>query len=73
LQDPKAGDEVTVIVYEGNVLLDIHRKGEQPAGHRLLTGKLSYVDPFWEVVELATPEEKRTLSVDSLAASKLRF
>jgi hypothetical protein len=71
LQDPKMGDEVTVIVDEGNVLLDIHRKGEQPAGHRLLTGKLSYVDPFWEVVELATREEKRTLSVDSSAASKL--
>jgi hypothetical protein len=71
LADPKAGDEVTVLVDEGNILLDVHKKGMPPAGHRLLTGTLSYADPFWEVVELATPEEHQTFGVDSLAASKL--
>jgi hypothetical protein len=71
LVNPKAGDEVTVLVDEGNVLLDVHKKGLPPAGHRLLTGKLSYTDPFWEVVELATRDEHQTFGVDSLAASKL--
>ena len=71
LVDPKAGDEVTVLVDESNVLLDVHKKGMPPAGHRLLTGTLSYTDPFWEVVELATSEEHQTFGVDSLAASKL--
>ena len=71
LVDPRVGDEVTVLVDENNVLLDVHKKGMPPAGHRLLTGKLSYTDPFWEVVELATPDDHQTFGVDSLAASKL--
>jgi hypothetical protein len=71
LENPQAGDKVTVTVDEGNVLLDIHKTGTAPAGHSLMIGKLSYADPFWEVVELSTPEGTKSFAVDSLAGSKL--
>lgn len=71
LENAQVGDKVTVTVDEGNVLLDIHKTGTAPAGHSLITGKLSYADPFWEVVELSTPEGMKSFAVDSLAGSKL--
>jgi hypothetical protein len=71
LENAQVGDKVTVTVDEGNVLLDIHKAGMAPAGHSLITGKLSYADPFWEVVELSTPEGTKSFAVDSLAGSKL--
>lgn len=71
LENARVGDKVTVTVDESNVLLDIHKSGMAPAGHRLIMGKLSYSDPFWEVVELWTPEGTQSFAVDSLAGSKL--
>lgn len=71
LEDARVGDKVTVTVDESNVLLDIHRTGAEPAGHSLLTGKLRYADPFWEVVELSTPDGTKSFAVDSMAGSKL--
>jgi hypothetical protein len=71
LVDAKVGDEVTLIVDEGNVLLDVHKRGDEPAGHRLVTGTLSYADPFWDVIELSTPEGNESFAVDALAGSKL--
>lgn len=71
LQDVKPGDEVIAIIDEGNVLLDIHKKGTPPAGHRLVSGRLSYADPFWSVIELSTPQGTETFAVDPNAGSKL--
>jgi hypothetical protein len=71
LHEAKPGDEVTLLLDESNVLLDLHKKGTEPAGHRLITGKLGYVDPFWDVIELNTRDGKESFMVDSLAASKL--
>ncbi len=71
LYEAKPGDEVILTVDESNVLIDLHKKGLQPAGHRLVVGKLNYVDPFWEVVELSTPQGKENFAVDTMAGSKL--
>lgn len=71
LEDARAGDKVTLTVDESNVLLDIHKTGAEPAGHSLLTGRLSYADPFWEVLELSTADGTRSFAVDSVAGSKL--
>src|SRR5688500_1394550 len=71
LLDPKVGDEVLVTVDEGNILLDIHKKGATPSGHRLVVGRLKYADPLWNVVELSTPEETNAYAVDTMAGSKL--
>jgi hypothetical protein len=71
LEGARIGDEVTLTVDENNALLDIHKKGVDPAGHSLLTGKLTYADPFWEVVELSTADGTKSFAVDSVAGSKL--
>lgn len=71
LHEAKPGDEVVLTLDESNILLDLHRKGADPAGHRLIVGKLGYVDPFWDVIELNTREGKESFMIDSLAASKL--
>jgi hypothetical protein len=71
LEDAQVGDKVTVTVDESNILLDIHKAGMTPAGHSLMTGNLSYADPFWGVIELSTREGTKSFAVDSLAGSKL--
>jgi hypothetical protein len=71
LHEARPGDEVILIVDESNVLIDLHKKGTQPAGHRLVIGTLSYADPFWEVIELSTPQGKENFAVDAMAGSKL--
>jgi hypothetical protein len=71
LYEAKAGDEVVLVIDESNMLIDLHRKGAQPAGHRLIAGKLTYADPFWEVIEITHAEGKQTFAMDEAAGSKL--
>ena len=71
LLQAKKGDEVILEIDENNMLIDLHRKGVLPAGHRLMTGKLTYADPMWEVVEISNAEGKHTLAVDGDASSKV--
>lgn len=71
LHDAKVGDEVTLVVDEGNVLVDAHKPGMPPAGHRIVTGTLNYADKYWEEIKLSTPEGIESFAVDSLAGSKL--
>lgn len=68
---PKKGDEVILEIDENNMLIDLHMKGVPPAGHRLITGKLTYADPMWEVVEISNAEGKHTLAVDGDAGNKV--
>lgn len=71
LYDAKAGDEVILVVDEGNLLIDLHKKGLEPAGHRLIAGKLTYADPFWELIEITNAEGKQTFAMDEATGSKL--
>ena len=71
LYDAKVGDEVMLVVDEGNVLVDAHRAGMPAAGHRIIAGTLSYADKFWEEIKLSTPEGSESFTVDPLAGSKL--
>ena len=71
LHEAKPGDEVVLIIDESNVLVDLHKKGAQPAGHRLVIGTLTYADPFWEVIEVTNSEGKQSFAVDTVAGSKL--
>ncbi len=71
LHDAKVGDEVTLVVDEGNVLVDAHKPGMPVAGHRIIEGTLSYADKFWEEIKLSTPEGTESFAVDTLAGSKL--
>jgi hypothetical protein len=71
LLEAKPGDEVILTIDESNLLLDLHKKGTEPAGHRLITGTLRYADPFWEVIELSMPGGSQSFAVDIMAGSKL--
>ena len=71
LHDAKVGEEVMLVVDESDVLVDVHRMGVPPQGHRLLAGKLQHLDPFSGVIKIQTSEGTETFPVDSLAGSKL--
>ncbi len=71
LNEAKEGDEVVLVIDESNLLIDLHRKGVQPAGHRLIGGKLTYADPLWEVIEITNAEGKQTFAMDEASGSKL--
>ena len=71
LYEPKVGDEVYLVIDESNDLIDLHKKGESPAGHRLIVGKLTYADPFWEFIEITDADGKQTFAMDEETGSKL--
>ena len=71
LYEPKAGDEVMLVIDEGNLLIDLHKKGQEPAGHHLIVGKLTYADPFWEFIEITDADGKQTFAMDEATGSKL--
>jgi hypothetical protein len=71
LYQAKKGDEIILVIDENNMLMDLHKKGIPPAGHRLIAGKLTYADPMWEVVEITNAEGKQTFAMDEDAGSKL--
>jgi hypothetical protein len=71
LYEAKVGDEVILVIDEENLLIDLHKKGSEPAGHRLIAGKLSYADPFWESIEITNADGKQTFAMDEATGSKL--
>ena len=71
LYEAKVGDEVILVIDEGDLLIDLHKKGSKPAGHRLIAGKLTYADPFWELIEITNAEGKQTFAMDEATGSKL--
>jgi hypothetical protein len=71
LQETKVGDTVTLVVDEGNVLIDAHKSDVLPAGHRIITGTLTYAKKFWQELKISTPEGIEDFAVDPLAGSKL--
>ncbi|MEW6542274.1 MAG: hypothetical protein AB1411_01540 [Nitrospirota bacterium] len=71
LHEVQPGEQVTLVVDEGNVLVDAHKAGVPPAGHRLVNGRLDYADLYWEEIKLSTPEGIERFPVDTLSGSKL--
>ena len=71
LYQAKEGDEVILVIDESNMLIDLHKKGDPQAGHHLISGKLTYTDPFWEVIVITNAEGKKTLAMDEAAVTKL--
>jgi hypothetical protein len=65
------GDHVTLLVDEGNVLVDAYRTGAPLPEHRVIVGELRYADQTWEEIKLSTPEGVERYDVDPLAGSKL--
>ncbi|MBI4401114.1 MAG: hypothetical protein HY581_05735 [Nitrospirae bacterium] len=71
LHEAKKGDELTMWVDAGNVMLDAHKKDAVYAGHRTIMGNLNYADQYWQEIKVSTPEGTERFEVDSLAGSKL--
>jgi len=71
LSQAKEGDEVVLVIDENNMLIDLHKQGIPPAGHRLISGKLTYADPMWEVIEITNAGGKQTFAMDEAAGSNL--
>ena len=72
LHDARIGDEVWLLVDSGNVLLDATRPGGKLFdNHKVLAGRIHYADPFWEEIQISTPEGFERFEIDTLAASKL--
>jgi hypothetical protein len=71
LHDVKVGDAVNLLVDSGNVLIDVSRTDRFFPDHRFMVGTVRYADPFWQEIQLSTPEGTTTFEVDALAGSKL--
>jgi hypothetical protein len=63
------GDAVNLTVDSGNVLLDPSGTDRSFPDH--VFGAVRYSDPFWQEIQLSTPEGMTTYDVDSLAGNKL--
>jgi hypothetical protein len=61
----KEGDEVTVLVDENNLVIDIHLKGQE-AGHQFVTGKLIYVGKMQKEIKLQTSEGEKVFPLEKL-------
>ncbi len=71
LHEAKAGDKVTIVVDEGNLLVDAHKADTSAAGHRILAGRLNYTDRYWEEIKLSTPDGVESYALDTEIGSKL--
>jgi hypothetical protein len=71
LHEAKKGDAVLMLVDSGNVLLDVTAAGRPFADHRMIVGTIHYADPYWNEIQISTPEGFERFDVDALAGSKL--
>jgi hypothetical protein len=71
LHDAKIGDTVNLLVDSGNVLIDVSRTDRFFPDHRFVVGTVRYTDPYWQEIQLSTPEGPATFEVDALAGIKL--
>jgi hypothetical protein len=71
LHEAKKGDAVLMLVDSGNVLLDVTAAERAFADHRMIVGTIRYADPYWNEIQILTPEGFERFDVDALAGSKL--
>jgi hypothetical protein len=72
LTDLKAGDEISLIVDENNVIIDAHRAGMAGRGHQTLKAAFVAADKSGKTITVKTPMGLlKTFTVDSAAASKV--
>jgi len=71
LHEARAGDALLMLVDSGNILLDVTKAGQPFADHRMIAGTLHYADPYWNEIQISTPEGFERFDVDALAGSKL--
>jgi hypothetical protein len=71
LQDLKVGEELSLVIDENNLVIDVHKAGVAGKGHRMLTGRLESADKAGKSIRLATADGLKAFAVDPMAASKV--
>lgn len=71
LHDAKVGDTVNLLVDSGNVMIDVSSTDRFFPDHRFVVGTVRYADPYWQEIQLSTPDGIATFEVDTLAGTKL--
>ena len=71
LHDAKVGETVNLLVDSGNVMIDVSRTDRFFPDHHFVAGTVRYTDPYWQEIQLSTPEGTTTFEVDAMAGSKL--
>lgn len=71
LHDAKVGETVNLLVDSGNVIIDVARTDRFFPDHRFVGGTVRYTDPYWQEIQLSTPDGPATFEVDALAGTKL--
>ena len=71
LYNAKVGDPVNILVDSGNVLIDASSTDRFYPDHVFVVGTVRYSDPYWQEIQLSTPEGTTTYEVDALAGNKL--
>lgn len=71
LHDAKVGESVNLLVDSGNVMIDVSRTDRFFPDHHFVVGTVRYADPYWQEIQLSTPEGTTTFEVDAMAGSKL--
>lgn len=61
----KEGDEVSVMVDENNIVIDMHLKG-QTAAHQFVTGKLVYIGKMKKGIKLQTAQGDKEFPLERL-------
>lgn len=61
----KEGDEVSVLVDENNIVIDMHLKG-QTAAHQFVTGKLVYIGKMKKGIKLQTAQGDKEFPLERL-------
>lgn len=61
----KEGDEVTVVVDENNIVIDIHPKGQE-GKHQFVTGKLLHLGKMQKEIKLQTPDGEKVFPLAHL-------
>lgn len=71
LHDAKVGETINLLVDSGNVMIDVSRTDRFFPDHHFVVGTVRYTDPYWQEIQLSTPEGTTTFEVDAMAGSKL--
>jgi hypothetical protein len=71
LYDAQVGETVNVLVDSGNVLIDVSKTDRYFPDHHFVAGRLHYADPYWNEIQISTPEGPASFQVAPLAGSKL--
>lgn len=61
----KEGDEVSVIVDENNIVIDMHPKGQE-GKHQFVTGRLIHLGKMQKEIKLQTPEGEKVFPLAHL-------